>query len=154
MKLTTLAYIRHNGKTLMIHRNKRPQDYHLGKWNGLGGKFEIGESPEQCLEREVLEESGLTVEKAHLHGVITFPVFDGVQDTYTFIYSVSAFSGTLLHEVDEGSLHWIDDDKLLELNLWEGDRVFMPWLQEKRFFSAIFRYDEGKFQDYEVTFYG
>ncbi|MEZ4629905.1 MAG: 8-oxo-dGTP diphosphatase [Deinococcales bacterium] len=152
MKLSTLCYLRQNGKTLMLHRNKKAGDYHEGKWNGLGGKFEAGESPEDCMRREVFEESGLEVIKAQLKGFITFPSFDGEDDWYVFVYVVEAWRGELRASA-EGSLHWIEDERLFELNLWPGDRVFMEWLEHPPFFSAIFRYKEGKFKDYEVTFY-
>ena len=156
MKLATLAYVKrdHHGvaQTLMMHK-QRPGDYHEGKWNGLGGKFERGESPEACLLREVHEESGVTVEQATLRGVITFPDFDGVDDWYTFVYTIEGFSGVPRSSA-EGQLHWIDDADVPELNLWEGDRVFLPWLHQPTFFSATFRYQQGVFQDYQVVFYG
>ena len=95
MKLATLCYLRRDGHTLMLHRTKKPGDYHQGKWNGLGGKLRPGESPEECLRREVFEESGLTVEAATLRGLITFPNFDGIDDWYCFVYTVEQFSGEL-----------------------------------------------------------
>jgi len=150
LKLATLAYVKDNGKTLMLHKAK---GYQKGKWNGLGGKLDPGESPEECLKREVLEESGLLVEKAHLKGFLTWPAFDGVDDWYAFVYVVTAFSGDLLSATEEGELHWIDDDKVLELNVFDGDRVFIPWLSKDRLFSAKFSYEHGVFKDYEVVFY-
>lgn len=152
MKLATLCYLRRDGHTLMLYRNKKPGDYHQGKWNGLGGKLRPGESPEECLHREVLEESGLTVEAATLRGLITFPNFDGIDDWYCFIYTVERTSGEL-SESPEGELRWIPDRELLSLNLWEGDRLFIPWLLEDKFFSAKFIYQQGAFKDYQVTFY-
>jgi len=156
VKLATLAYVKRDyqgvPQTLMLHK-QRLGDYHEGKWNGLGGKFEKSESPEACLLREVHEESGLTVEQATWRGVITFPDFDGVDDWYTFVYTVEGFSG-VPRSSTEGQLHWIDDSKVPNLNLWEGDRVFLPWLDEPHFFSAVFRYQQGIFQDYQVVFYG
>lgn len=156
MKLATLAYVKRYqqgvSQTLMMHK-QRPGDYHEGKWNGLGGKFEVGESPEACLLREVHEESGLSVEKATLRGVITFPDFDGVDDWYTFVYTVEAFAGVPRSSA-EGQLQWIDDADVLTLNVWEGDRVFWAWLERPQFFSATFRYQQGVFQDYDVVFYG
>jgi 8-oxo-dGTP diphosphatase len=164
MKLATLAYVRriHNGtpQTLMLHK-QRPDDYHQGKWNGLGGKFEVGEAPEDCLVREVFEESGLTVVQASLRGFITFPDFDGQDDWYTFVYTVEKTTGEPCASA-EGSLEWIDDSNLLNLNLWIGDRIFIPWLYDElggdssnaRFFSATFRYKAGVFQDHDVVFYG
>lgn len=86
MKLGTLCYVRNGDKTLMIHRNSREGDFHLGKYNGLGGKFEAGESPEECVIREIKEESGLDITEPQLKGVITFPLFDGVDDWYVFLF--------------------------------------------------------------------
>ena len=153
MKLATLCYIKKENQTLMLYRNKKENDYHEGKWNGLGGKFEQGESPEQCMRREILEESGLTVESATLKGFITFPMFDGSDDWYVFVYTIESFTGELI-DSPEGELHWIDNDKLLDLNLWDGDKIFIHWLEQPKTFSAIFYYDsDGNFQNHEVTFY-
>lgn len=153
LKLATLGYLRRDGRTLMLHRIGREEDYHRGRYNGLGGKFEAGESPEACLAREVREESGLRVEEARLKGVITFPLFDGVDDWYTFVFVVPRFSGEQRGS-PEGELHWVPDDVLAELPLWPGDRVFLPWLDAEAFFSATFRYLEGAFQGYQAVFYG
>jgi 8-oxo-dGTP diphosphatase len=136
----------------MLKRNDRPGDIHAGKWNGLGGKFEPGESPEECLYREVFEESGLRLERFHLKGVITFPMFDGKDDWYAFVYLGTLFSGNL-RPSSEGELSWIPDHEVPELNLWPGDRVFLPWLEQERFFSAKLMYHDGAFKDYTVTFY-
>ena len=150
--LTTLAYLRQDGRTLMMLRNRKPNDVHQGKWNGLGGAFEAGESPEECLRREVQEESGLEVEEAQLRGVLTFPDFAGRGDRYVFVFVVTRFSGQV-GECAEGELHWIDDDALLDLELWPGDRVFLPWLDEPEFFSAKFTYEDGELVAHEVEFY-
>lgn len=152
MKLATLCYIRKENKTLMLYRNKKENDYHEGKWNGLGGKFEPGESPEECAVREVKEECGLTVKSLKLKGLITFPMFDTKEDWYVFLYIIDEFEGELI-DSPEGKLEWIENDKLTELNLWDGDKIFIPWLFEDKFFSAKFHYDNGKFVDYTVEFY-
>jgi 8-oxo-dGTP diphosphatase len=151
MKLATLCYLKRDDHTLMLYRH-REGDYHRGKWNGLGGKLEPGESPEDCVRREVKEESGLEVKVMRLKGVITFPLFDGLDDWYVFVYTVPGFGGEMVHSL-EGALHWIPDDRLLELNLWPGDRIFLPWLGAGRFFSAKFTYEEGRLVDHEVSFY-
>lgn len=152
MKLATLCYVQRNGQTLMVHRVKKQNDMHQGKWNGLGGKLEPGESPEECAIREVREESGLNCRNPRLRGMITFPAFDEIDDWYTFLFTIDDFEGDLI-DSPEGVLGWIDDDKLLALNLWPGDRVFLPWIFDNRFFSAKFVYERGEFQEYEVTFY-
>ncbi len=152
LKLCTLAYVRTGGRTLML---RRPAIGHhqAGKYNGLGGKFEPGESPEECLRREVLEESGLVVEAAELKGFITFPDFDGQDDWYVFVYVVTRYSGEP-RAGPEGELEWVEDGALTDLPLWEGDRHFLPWLAEAGVFSATFRYEHGRFVSYEVRRYG
>lgn len=136
----------------MLHRNKKPGDVHKGKWNGLGGKLEAGESPDACVVREMREESGLTVLDARLRGVLTFPAFKPGEDWLVFVYTAARFEGSLA-ECAEGELEWIEDGKLLELTLWEGDRIFLPWLSEERFFSARFSYVDGRLAGHEAAFY-
>jgi 8-oxo-dGTP diphosphatase len=152
MKLATLIYIRQNSKTLMVYRNKKPNDMHMGKWNGMGGKLEPGESPEECAVREALEETGLELYDPRLAGFITFPAFDDFEDWYVFIFTATRFSGELI-DSPEGHLAWIPDNELLDLNLWDGDRVFLKWVLEERFFSAKFEYAAGKMTRYSVVFY-
>jgi 8-oxo-dGTP diphosphatase len=136
----------------MLYRNKKENDYHEGKWNGLGGKFEQGESPEECAVREVLEESGLSVKDPVMKGFITFPLFDGKDDWYVFLFVFNGYEGKLI-DSPEGKLEWIPNDKLTDLNLWEGDSVFIPWLFGDKFFSAKFDYVNGEYKGYEVNFY-
>lgn len=152
MILATLCYVKRDGHTLMIHRNKRPNDIHEGKWNGLGGKFEAGESPEDCIIREVREESGLNIRAPHLHGLLTFTNFKG-NDWYVFVYTAKDFDGELLHDVPEGKLEWVRDEEVLRLPLWDSDQVFLPWLSQGRFFSGKFQYNGDTFVDHEVAFY-
>ena len=152
MKISTLCYIQNKHQTLMLHRIKKKDDIHKGKWNGLGGKLISGESPEECVKREVLEESGLVIDFPKLHGVITFPQFDGIDDWFVFVYTADSFEGDLINS-DEGVLNWIDSNKILELNLWEGDKIFIPWLKQDKFFSAKFIYDKKELKDYDVIFY-
>ncbi len=154
MKLATLCYVidKKNNSTLMIHRVKKQNDYHEGKWNGLGGKFEPGESPEECAIREIEEECGLKVKSVTMKGFITFPLFDGKDDWYVFLFTADEFEGKLI-DSPEGSLAWIPNDKLTELNLWDGDKLFIPWLFEDIFFSAKFNYKNGMYSGHEVSFY-
>ncbi len=154
MKLATLCYVKDEkqGRTLMMHRIKKENDMHEGKWNGLGGKFEPGETPEECVIREVLEESGLHITNPRLEGFITFPAFDNIEDWYVFVFTATEFTGDLI-ESHEGELHWISDDKLYDLHLWEGDTIFMRWLGSGKIFSAKFEYDKGEFAGHSVVFY-
>ncbi len=148
----TLCYIQKNGKTLMLHRIKKQNDIHEGKWNGLGGKFEKGESPEDCVLREVCEESGLTIQDPQLRGIMTFPNFDGMNDWQVFLFTANSFSGEII-DSQEGRLEWIEDEKVLDLPLWEGDRIFLKWLDQDKFFSAKFIYLNKKLENYKVKFY-
>ena len=151
MILATLCYIKKDGHTLMVYRNKKPNDMHQGKWNGLGGKFEQGESPEECVKREVLEESGLTIRNPKLHGLLMFPGFKGA-DWYVFVFTAHEFRGELI-DSPEGKLEWIPDEKLTSLNLWESDQIFFPWLDEEKFFSAKFIYEGNQMKGYDVAFH-
>lgn len=169
LKLATLCYVRTANQTLMMHRIKKENDMHAGKWNGLGGKLMAGETPEACAIREVQEESGLTMRNPVLRGILTFPGFPSGQralwpdddprhqdpnldDWYTFVFVGYDFHGKLT-ESDEGVLAWVDNDKLLDLTLWEGDRIFLKWLSGDAFFSGRFVYVDGVLREHDVTFY-
>ena len=152
MQLATLCYIKKNNQTLMLHRVKKENDMHKGKWNGLGGKFEDGETPEECVIREVKEESGLNIFNPKLHGFISFPAFDEIQDWFVFIFSASDFNGEII-DSNEGILKWVDDENLTSLNLWEGDKIFMDWLKRNDFFSAKFIYQNKSLVSHSVNFY-
>ena len=152
MKLATLCYVKKDGKTLMMFRNKRKRDIHEGKWNGLGGKIHLGETPEECIIREVKEESGLTIQNPSLRGILTFPAFKDEEDWYVYVFVATEFSGRLV-ESREGELKWISDPDLAKLNLWEGDPLFLKWLEEGRFFSGKFVYQDGRFINHQVIFH-
>lgn len=152
MKLATLCYVKHQGKTLMLHRVKKVNDIHEGKWNGLGGKFQAGETPEACARREIFEESGLTANSLDFKGILTFPSFDKGEDWYVFVFVVRDFCGMLI-SCNEGELNWIEDNNLLSLPLWEGDRLFLPWLSKPQIFSASFHYQNRELLHHEVSFY-
>jgi len=144
MVLTTLCYIEHNGKYLMLNRNKKKNDINSGKWIGIGGKFEKGESPEECLVREVEEETGLTLKSFEYRGIVTF--VNGEDAEYMHLFTSSDFSGTL-KKCDEGELSWIEKEKLYELPMWEGDKLFLDILMNKKsddFFSLKLSYDGDK----------
>lgn len=135
MKNTTLVYIEHEGNYLMLLRNKKEQDENAGKWIGVGGHFEEGESPEDCMLREVWEETGLTLTDYRCRGIITF-VSDRYETEYMHLFTASAFTGTL-KECREGELRWIPKDQVFSLNLWEGDRAFLRYLMEDRDFFTM-----------------
>jgi len=152
MKLATLCYLKKNSKTLMIYRNKKQNDMHEGKWNGLGGKFNNGETPEECVIREVKEESGLQVNNPVLCGFLTFPKFSKNEDWYVFVFTATDFSGELI-DSPEGKLKWINDVNMMDLNLWEGDRYFLNWMNERKFFSGKFFYSNGELERHTVVFH-
>lgn len=152
MKLATLCYIRRGGKTLMMHRITRPNDIHLGKWNGLGGKLLPGETPEECVIREVREESGLAIRAPKLRGFLTFPGLKDEEDWYVFVFTADRFTGRL-GQCPEGNLEWIPDGQLLRLPLWEGDKYFLRWLKGKRFFSGKLTYKNGRLVEHGVVLY-
>jgi 8-oxo-dGTP diphosphatase len=152
LKLATLCYLKKDGKTLMLYRNKKSNDMNGGKWIGLGGKLEEGETPEECALREIKEESGYIAKNLILKGILTFPAFDGFECWYVFLYLVTDFEGEIL-ESNEGTLKWIDDEKLMNLEMWEGDKIFLSWLNENGIYSAKFIYKNNQFIDYYFTKY-
>ncbi|NUM35326.1 MAG: 8-oxo-dGTP diphosphatase [Candidatus Brocadiae bacterium] len=149
MKLATLCYIQDQGKTLMLNRIKKQGDIHLGKWNGVGGKMEAGETPQECAVREIREETGLIAKKLLYKGFLTFPEFAKQEDWYVFVFVVPEFEGMLI-DSPEGVLSWIDDEKILDLPLWEGDRFFLPYLNQNCIFWGKFIYKEKKLIFYNL----
>lgn len=138
-KLTTLCYIEKDGCYLMMHRISKENDVNRNKWIGVGGHFETGESPEECLLREVKEETGLTLTSFRFRGIITFST-DTFPAEYMCLYTADGFEGELT-ECTEGLLKWIPKDKIWDLNLWEGDRIFLKMLLEDApFFSMKLHY--------------
>ena len=134
MKNTTLCYIEKDGRYLMLHRTKKEQDENSGKWIGVGGKFEESESPEDCLLREVWEETGLTLTRWRFRGIVTF-VSDLWPTEYMHLFTADRFHGQLT-ECREGELRWVEKSALSSLSLWEGDRIFLDLLaREEPFFS-------------------
>ena len=141
MKNTTLCYVEQDGKYLMLHRVKKKDDYNGGKWIGIGGKFLEGESPDECLLREVREETGLALTDYRLRGIVTFAAAKW-ETEYMYLYTATGFTGTL-QECDEGVLQWVEIGKVPELPLWEGDKVFLRLLRENApFFTLKLVYDE------------
>lgn len=136
MKLTTLCYIQKEGKTLLLHRVKKENDENEGKWIGVGGKLEAGESPEDCVVREAKEETGLTLLAPRLRGIITF-VSDLYGTEYMFLFTCDSFTGELADSCDEGELCWVDNGDFGTLPMWEGDRVFLPLLDSADGFFSL-----------------
>ena len=131
-KLTTLCYLEHEGKYLMLHRVKKKEDVNKGKWIGVGGKFEPGESPEECLIREVREETGFELTGFRYRGLISF-IYADKEPEYIFTYTSSEFDILSVPECDEGVFAWVDKDRILtDLELWEGDRYMFNYLLKDR----------------------
>ncbi len=153
MKNTTLVYIEQDDSYLMLLRNKKENDENQGKWIGVGGHFEENESPEDCMLREVREETGLIPDDYRLRGVITF-VSDRFEGEYMYLFTASSFRGRL-KECREGELHWIPRDRIFDLNLWEGDRAFLKLLLEDAgFFTMKLVYEGDRLVGSETHRYG
>lgn len=125
---TTLVHIEKDNKYLMLHRTKKQNDVNKDKWIGVGGKFEQGEAPEECAIREAIEETGLTI-KPVFRGIVTF-LYNDNEAEYMFLFTAKEFSGTVKADCKEGELKWIEKSKLLQLPLWEGDKIFLRLLDE------------------------
>lgn len=152
MKLTTLCYIIRDGKYLMLYRNKKKKDPSKNKWIGVGGKFEEGEGADECILREVREETGLTLTQYRFRGIISFRQ-DMEETEYMHIFTADAFEGELLPDCREGELHWIDREEIMDLALWEGDRIFLKLLMEDApFFFMTLRYEGEKLVSHSVRY--
>ena len=152
MKLTTLCYIEQDECYLMLHRTKKEKDENHDKWIGVGGKFEEGESPEECLLREVKEETGLTLTRYQFRGIITF-VSDEWGTEYMHLFTADIYEG-ILKECEEGELVWVPKKQINNLTLWEGDKVFLQLLNEKHnFFTLKLRYEGEKLVENQVKIY-
>lgn len=140
MSLTTLCYIEKDDSYLMLHRVKKKHDINHDKWIGVGGHFEAGESPEECLLREVKEETGLTLKSWSFRGIVTF-LCDGHEADYMCLYTATDFEGELI-DCEEGTLEWVEKSRVEQLPIWEGDKVFFRLLRENApFFSLKLRYE-------------
>ena len=138
--LTTLCYLEQNGCYLMLHRTKKEKDINTDKWIGIGGHLEEGDSPEECLVREMREETGVTPVSPKLRGIITF-VSDRYGTEYMFLYSAKAYQGELSSDCPEGDLQWVEKDRISSLPLWEGDKIFLRLMSENHpFFSLKLSY--------------
>lgn len=159
-RLTTLCYAESEDSYLMIHRVKKVNDVNKDKWIGIGGHFEKGESPEECIRREALEETGLTLKELRFRGIVTFcfrkpeNVYDGERWDdweYMCLFTAMVDDGEL-SECNEGDLEWVKKDRIEELNLWEGDKVFFRLLAEgEPFFSLKLCYHGDKLMRTELN---
>lgn len=146
--LATLGYILSpdGQRVLMVHRCRRNEDAHLGKYNGLGGKVEPGEDIVSCIRREIREESGLECVDLVLRGTISWPGFGKQgEDWFGFVFRIDRFTGTPWTENSDGPLEWVDIDRLETLPLWEGDRYFLPLVfAAGRPFHGVMPYRDGR----------
>ncbi|MBR1860888.1 MAG: 8-oxo-dGTP diphosphatase [Lachnospiraceae bacterium] len=137
---STLVHLIRDNKYLMLHRVKKEGDYNKDKWIGVGGKFEPRESPEDCARRETLEETGLSVGKMTYRGIVTF-IYQNITE-YMHLFTSDDFSGKM-KECDEGELEWVDIDKVCDLPIWEGDKIFFKLMEDGApFFSVKLVYDD------------
>ena len=142
MQNTTLCYIENRSRYLMLHRTKKQNDYNHDKWIGIGGKFEEGESPEDCVLREVREETGLELEKLEYRGIVTF-VSDNNFTELMHVFWSDCFRGNLI-DCDEGELEWVEKSRMNDLPHWKGDEIFLDLLDKKvPFFSLKLVYENG-----------
>lgn len=152
MVVSTLCYLEKDNKYLMLLRNKKEKDVNEGKWIGVGGKCEKGESPEECVIRETFEETGIKLESLKMRGVMTF-ASEGWEDEYIFVYTSDEFSGHIT-ECNEGELAWIDKDKIMDLNLWDGDRIFLDiMINSDKLFSIKLSYKGDDIVDKQLYVY-
>ena len=143
MKNTSLCYIEKEGRYLMLHRTKKAADENRDKWIGIGGKFEAGESPEDCMLREVREETGLSLSSWSFRGIVTF-VSDEWGTEYMHLFTADGFAGSL-RDCDEGELEWVEKARIPSLPIWEGDKIFLRLLdQGADFFSLKLCYHGDK----------
>ena len=143
MNFTTLCYIEKGNKYLMLHRISKKKDGNKDKWIGVGGHFEKGESPEECLLREVKEETGLELTSYQFRGIVTF-ISDEWPDEYMCLYTADKYTGDI-GNCDEGELVWVEKGKIMDLNIWEGDKIFLKLLMENQpFFSLKLEYKGDK----------
>lgn len=152
MKNTTLCYIENCGAYLMMHRTKKINDENHDKWIGIGGKLEYGETPHECARREIYEETGLNADTIFYRGIITF-VSDLYGTEYMHLFTCNSYSGVLKRDCDEGELVWVEKNKIYELPIWEGDKIFLKLLdEEKRFFSLKLVYEGDKLISHSLEY--
>ena len=153
MILSTVCYIEKDNKYLMLHRTKKKNDVNKDKWIGIGGKFEERESPEECIVREVKEETGLTLKSYKLRCIVTY-VSPSWETEYMYVFTSDDFEGELASECNEGDLQWIYKSQIANINTWEGDKIFIEKMQnDDNFFTLKLEYNEDKLVNYELNEY-
>ena len=153
MQITTLCYIEQDGKYLMLHRTKKKHDINENKWIGVGGHAEGTEDPEECLLREVKEETGLTLTSYRFRALITF-ISDQQEPEMMCLFTADEFTGELI-TCNEGELVWVDKQEVPNLPTWEGDAIFLERLlaDEERFFTLRLVYEGDKLVEKSMNFY-
>ncbi len=154
--VATLGYVLSpdRSRVLLIHRNARPDDQHLGKYNGLGGKLEPEEDVASGMRREIREEAGIECDRMSLRGTLSWPGFGKQgEDWLGFIFVITAYSGTPFESNPEGTLEWVDVDKVMALPMWEGDRHFLPLVfdDDLRPFHGVMPYRDGRMQSWSFS---
>lgn len=149
---TTLCYIEKDGAYLMIHRIKKQNDMNKDKWIGIGGKFENGESPFDCARREIKEETGLNISNLNYRGIVTF-VSDLYGTEYMHLFTSSEYEGEVNYDCYEGTLEWVKKEKINNLPIWEGDKIFFELLDRKtKFFSLKLCYEGDKLVSHVIEY--
>ncbi len=152
MILSTLCYIEKDNQYLMLHRTKKKNDINQDKWIGIGGEFEEKESPEECIVREVKEETGLHLKSYQLRCIVTY-VSTNWETEYMYVFTSDDFEGNII-ECNEGDLQWVNKDEVTKLNTWEGDKIFIEKMQkDSNFFTVKFEYDGDTLLRYELKEY-
>lgn len=154
MILTVCGYVRNNDKTLLLYRNKKKNDINEGKYIGIGGKLEKGETPERALIRECKEEADILIKEFVFKGMVTYPNIVNNEDEIVYFYEIFDYDGDVSLNCKEGKLQWINNDEIGKLNLWEGDRYILgDWFKREEVFSGLIRYLDDKVVEKEVHFY-
>lgn len=149
---TTLCYIEKDGAYLMIHRIKKENDLNKDKWVGVGGKLEKGESPFDCVRREVYEETGVIIKEPRYRGIITF-VSDKWGTEYMHLFTATDYDGEIDYDCDEGKLEWVKKERVPSLPIWEGDKIFFDLMEkEERFFSLKLCYEGDTLVSHALEF--
>ncbi len=151
MKHTSLCYIENNGSYLMLYRNKKSNDENEGKWIGIGGKLEEGETPEECMKREVFEETGLELTFWKYRGIVTF--ISNIYETEKMHLFTATTSSLQTKECDEGELRWIPKNELMSLDMWEGDKIFLELIasDDEPFFCLELTYENDTLVKEEIN---